>query len=824
MRYNNALLLAFFSSSLFLSNVSVAQKVIANDGDKMRILVDKNYQCSSNLKVTIDAKSAGYFDQDAEILQKKIYGAGPALSYNCRKKAKIEKIDIHGLVDGEKVFQADAYANNNWNLFTHPAPLELAALNANGQEPTFDLVADISALIALYSDVEGITDTYQYDFLEKELIRILDDRLNSDPELFKWFLLSAGNNGESFEIVTYKHQSLLDTIKRFAPEPYPDYEKIYASVKDGIQTIYWKNQIQALTSFDTDQNSIINRLFELAQNYDATEYNKILDQELTTWSQEEFSPFLSQSEDITFSDLQYGLELLNAWPETIDEDITPQFKESLYSLRQKTEEKIKDELSNSEAVALQVIEDSYSSYRDIDEAMEALNAISQEFDQAGFSEEAVTFLEKGVLKINKLLATKKPEFDHYLSNKELNTDSLLELSNLETVFEGLEKDFSNIAEYNQSIKNTIDKNRKTICSNQLKANGVYWWDLSKKISFLEPKNKTTWRDLPQLMCDLNENGHQISEFKWLWWPGKYQLSITDADGEETSYILKADRFFFGKELRVVQQVVAEDQFVEFTQEGWTDYIAALTLPPPNGEPDANGIRECDRLAGDPDDSEHKAIGLDFNSDALDLEQFDRAIDACIAAVEHDPEDTLQQYQLGRLFWYSGEFELAKDYLLPLAGKKLAPALYFEAQITLLEDEKYNTFVTAYKILEVSAAKKYAPAQKLLKELNPDNDKIYYEISPPSRKQVLAQVKKSDKCTSFLGFRACSVTRNISNLDCFQISATDFSCEYKAFKSPVTNSPLANSFISANSSSFNGDVSFSTLRKSRNNNWSMIKSF
>ena len=68
------------------------------------------------------------------------------------------------------------------------------------------------------------------------------------------------------------------------------------------------------------------------------------------------------------------------------------------------------------------------------------------------------------------------------------------------------------------------------------------------------------------------------------------------------------------------------------------------------------VTECDRLAAHPDDPEAVAEGL--RRAEMDLPA---AIEACRAAVEADPDNPRLNYQLARVYGYSGRHEAGQPY-------------------------------------------------------------------------------------------------------------------------------------------------------------------
>ena len=290
------------------------------------------------------------------------------------------------------------------------------------------------------------------------------------------------------------------------------------------------------------------------------------------------------------------------------------------------------------------------------------------------------------------------------------------------------------------------------------------------------------------------------------------MAVTEENGVTNRFKLEADSIFFGQELRVVGKLGEESGG---QSKDWNTYLAKLILQPPSGEPDENGVRECDILAADPHDSEKLAPGVDFNKEDIDLDNFDRAIDACIAAVENVPNDKRQQFQLGRLYWYAGDQSTAKEYIELAAAQKYAPAIYYQAQILLGESDHPNTFVDALEMFEASGNAGYARGATMVKELNPEGIEFFREIPQPSSNEILAILRKNRKCANFLGISTCMGIDNIQKKECVQISATDFSCQYLAVRGASTNASSAHSWLLNMAAKADSTTDFGRFRKSEN---------
>ena len=109
-------------------------------------------------------------------------------------------------------------------------------------------------------------------------------------------------------------------------------------------------------------------------------------------------------------------------------------------------------------------------------------------------------------------------------------------------------------------------------------------------------------------------------------------------------------------------------------------LAAPQAPLPTASWEASRwsseITECDRLANHPDDPHKLTPGV--GEKKVDLV---RAVPACEAAVKADPENPRLNYQLGRVYGYSGQGEKAYPYRNKAVAGGYPQALFVIGYIT-----------------------------------------------------------------------------------------------------------------------------------------------
>ncbi|MGH1432548.1 MAG: tetratricopeptide repeat protein [Neptuniibacter sp.] len=772
LRYS---LLSFALCLIYWHPSYASERLLASDGNKADIYIRSNYSCAEEAAINIRSSSAGYYDQAAEILQRKIAATvSGILSFEC---PQISTIYLKGYAENTLVFQGDAKKKERWAIQTEPAPLERIALFISLQEPNFTLLGSLYDQLKPYKNVEGILTSYQFDTYEKQIHRVMSV-VDGDTEAFQDYLKQS-NGIESFDEALSHYTDILSLIEHYSPDQYPDYKKAYDDVVSDLKNEFWAARVDTLLSDDIPVSQVILKAKDLALSSNSEDFQKYVDSYLSNWIKEEEDFIASYITESPLYEIEWSSEFLTGFPLQYPTGQFPLLSAQLEETANNLPPLINERLSSLEQLAVDTIQESGSSESEIEEILETGFSLASEFDEAGFADIGQNLLSATVNYINKTLDSDFDNFKTELKSIDLDAENTSALQQQLLVYQELSANFTSYAPYVEAIQSVLNSSKDSICANILEDAGAWSRDGSKNIVFSgEPKNLTDFA------CELYENGHTITELSWIWWaPQTYFLTIRDAEGLESRFELEGDKLVFAENLSIVKRLSDESSdSEEISRENWEKYIAKLILPPPSGRPDENGVRECDRLAADPFDPNKRAQGIDFSSDKFgegedDFENFDRAIDACIAAVEDDSSDIVQLYQLGRLFWYSGEPDTAKEYI-DEAAETYPPAKYYQAQILLATSEEQNDFVDALDWLEEAGKAGYTRAYDMIKELNPDGIDIYKEIPAPTGKEIIETFAETRKSVSVFGITSYASITGVEVKDCFQTSATDFACEYK----------------------------------------------
>lgn len=762
------------ASGLFLTALLIqagpalasGERELASEGDDVRLTIADDFQCGPNAEVEITTQSAGYFDQGAATIQRLADVSRAVLGFEC---TKITQITFSGFTDGVQVFQADAGKASKWALQSYPAPLEILALFLSLREPDFFYLGTINAQLKPYLNVTGIKDSYQLQALEKQAKR-LAAIANGDTEAFIAYLESPAHDFKNYEEASRHFADILEAIEKYARGEFPAYRMAYEETEDSLKDAFWSSRIASLIGEDKNVAQMVDDAAVAARDAGSNEFAEFIDTRIAAWVQEDVDLIALDTPEAPLYEIALVADHLAAFPDPSRASGLPRTAEVLRAGPGQLLPVFEERLQGLVSLAGDTIEDAGSAYTDVDAVLETGFALAEEFEDAGFADESEALIAGTFDHIDNILIAGLPTYKEELAGMRFTSETVAALQEQALVFEELSTEFPAFKPYQQAAEGTLTTNKRAICEGILREHGIDEDDFQKSI--LVGEVLTT---LVDFSCQVFEGQQQVTGFDSKGWSGSYVMTITDSEGEASQFLLQpADG---AKDaLRFAERLDSEDS--EAADSDLQAYVARLIEPPPSGKPDANGVRACDRLGADPDDANKLAAGIDMESDELDSDTFDRALDACIAAVEDAPDDPRQQYQLGRLLWYAGDADSAREFIDSAAASNYAPALYYKAEILLSTSEDDDAFIDALDLYEKAGNAGYARGAAMVKELNPDGIDFFKEIPPPTGREIVNALELKGGSVAMFGMSSSVEVADVKVKDCFQTSATDFSCEYR----------------------------------------------
>lgn len=706
-------LLAF--ASMGLNHAGAAERELASKGDAVSLTIDNAFKCGPKADIKIVTASAAYFDQGAQTVQQLVNTASAILGFEC---PKISHLRFLGLTDGVVVFEAEAKKQNKWALQTAPAPLEALALFLSLYQPDFLHLGTAQGKLNDYGQVTGIQESYQYEALDEQIKR-LATVVDGDTEKFRTYLQGQGGKFQNFESALSHYQDVLSTIKNYAPAQYPAYNAVFTEESSRLKDHYWSSRVAVLFDSEKPLKDVIADAQKMANAAPSAEFKQYIDSQLAAWIGEETTLIQEDINDAPLYEVAWAAGYLAELPPSLDVKALPQTAALIASLETALPARVAQRVEALQALAVEVIKESGTSYADVDTILETGFALAGEFEESGFVDAGHSLLTAMVSHIEQVLTSGLEQYKQDLALIELTDENASALQEQAGSFQELSTQFAGFAAYQKAAEDRLR-----------------------------------------------------------------------ADGSS---------------------------------------VAELTPPAPSGEPDAQGIRACDRLAADSFDPLRRTAGIDFEKADIASFNFDEALDACIAAVENNPSDTRQQFQLGRLLWFMGDQESARDYIELAASKGYAAATYLRAELLLATSDDPDAFIDALNLYKASGKAGYAKGLAMVKELNPSGIDFYKDIPPPTPQDIVQALPVRDASYGMLGVTTSIRVVDAKIKECFQTSATEFFCEYMVVAECGTSGSMGEDqmiqfmnqmmkFACDNSMEY----TFSKFRKIGSNKWQQIE--
>jgi len=751
---------------LLTDSGKAAQRELASEGESVALSIDAAYQCSNEALIRIDTQSVGYFDSGADLIQNLSDTSRAVLGFEC---PSIEKINFEGYTNDVLVFSADTSEADGWVLQSEPARLEEFALFFSLREPSLLNLGALYALKEPYQDLPGIEDSYQFQFYESQLKRLSEP---ADIETFAQYLDSPGIDLGTFKNAKAHFESVMSAIEKYRPDLSDSYSLEYFTRLASLKDAYWSSQVSAvLDDFSLTFSEILELATEQIQEAESEEFTQYFDAQIAQALKEEIG-FLEESlPDSSLGEISFVTDFLVTLPEEDQAELFPITEASLNILPDQIVPVLENRREALVQLAMDTIQESGSTYLDVDPIIETGFALAGEFEDAGYPAEAESFIVYTINHIEHVLEQDLPIFNEELTALELDDESATALQQQASAFQELAEQFPAYVDYAQSIESKLITDRQSICQSILRKADVSDQLDSTTISLTEIELSVN-----DLACTLYENNHLLTGLVEDDTAESYTLTVFESSEQDSVYRLQTNLEAATPSMNVIGKLEGDDATAD--QQEAEMQFHRLIEPPPNGQPDSNGVRECDVLGADPFDPNRLADGQDFEDIDLDPDLFDRAIDACIAAVEDDPADARQQFQLGRILWFAGDIELASEYINLAVDQDYVSAKHYQAELLLNTSEDPDIFIDALDLYEAAAANGYTPSLDMVKEMNPDGLDFYKEIPPPTPDQILAALPQRSAGASMGGMSNGVTITGIDLKECFQTSATEFSCEFK----------------------------------------------
>lgn len=785
---------------------------LLTDGD-LRIPHPGKVACANpsggELPLTIQATKASSFSPSMASVQQAVDRARTLLAKSC---GQFVAMTISGEIEGAELYKWRAASNSNWQVTAEGGTLPDLAKTIESLPTEYGSLPAIMDAFRRYLSLPEFEKTAEHAVVKKKVVDTLARPANEEPAKFRDFLKQGFTPTATFSDTKTSLLHIFRAIEIFAPDDLDAHKTLHDKELSKIQIAAWTEFLDTELDADRTSEEIFKSLrAHIVRNESDTGFIAFADDHIATWLKkylEEAAADWGETFVADLGDMELFLyDMRVARISTSFRKTNDVLSEGTRQLSQGIEKR----LGELQQTAIGVIGSVGSSYEDVDKVLEAGFALAEEFEDAGFPDSATAIIQATTSRIEGILVSGLPAYQGQLKAIKPSLQTVAAIEEQVALFEDMSAEFEGFAAYQKAALGAREDLRSRLCPKVLDEIADKSAPLSASI--VVGDTRMPMRDFA---CSLYKNGHMVTAFTKDEKADGYRIDILDRTGDAQSF--KARRswnIFIGRPLRVEAKV--EDAPTPLEESQWIAAAQELLRPPPHGKPDAKGVTECDQLAADPQDPKKLAPGVDFEAPGIDISKIERGIEACIAAVEHANQDARQQFQLGRILWYTGEADQAKGFISAASASGYPAGQYLQAMVQLMASTDHNSFVDAYELLQQSASGGYTKATEMVRQLNPNGLDIFRQIPPPQENEVIPPTS-DNKCADMMGVRFCVRIVGVRLGECFQTSASEFACEWAARVSCDTNLPPVYQQLAQSMCSVGGDPQFNTFKKQSDGRW------
>ena len=732
---------------------AVARDLAFLEDNSAKITILSGYRCSSRATLNVESATAAIFDAQVAYLGT-LFGA--ALNNLLQSCPKLSSVTLRGRVGDIGWVDAEASAAQGWQMVMELPKLEQAATTIPDKIRGFGDLPDLSAIYKPFRAVPGVADTRAFrtfaSFAESTVLGIAGngpafdafarEKLDKMPDE-----KAAAEIEKALEVVEIYDRTAARVLRMR-----------FARLRQDIMRAEWTDVLSRALTPDASVADAAGKVgAQLGRRPVADSDLQFLDDRLASWIEGRLQRHDAGNPGDGLADLAKDRGMAEDLAKTRVPEGMARTRATVEEAGLAYSEFLDQALPEQMSAAQAVIDETGTGFADVDLVVETGLALSDEFRSHGFDEIADALADYAGERGARLIAEGLPGYRAELDAREMNRDGIASVQAEIAAFEELSADFTGFAAYAEAAEAALVSGRARACAGHAGA--------VKDGDRIVIDTGDAARPLPAFACALYHNDHILAGFELT--PDESALLSIDTADQGLAEFTLAD-------LGPTDGGQLYGAGTDADGMDWGDTIAALIIPPPSGEPDRNGVTECDLLAGDPADPKQPGPGVNLETVPVEYD-FDRAIDACIAAVEYDPGATRQVYQLGRVLDFLGDSENAQHYVDAAAERDYPPALHLKATQTLMTQEGDDAFFDAIDLYKEAAKLGFAPARTELDELMPPGTELYREIPEPTDQEVMGAVKTTI-CEGFAGLGACVHRTGVASKKCFQVAADAFSCE------------------------------------------------
>lgn len=676
--------------SLVLAPAADAQEVLrksfAVEGGLMAVTIKDRAECQDPL-VSISGPSAAFFSGDQKVFKANLAAIGAYVTEVC---PNIAAMRIEGTARQQLVYQGRLKRDGDWSLEAAFSPLErtlaeLAVIPVD--QASLEMIA---TLLASSEDTLGGRGSEDWKAFAREAGLKVGKIAEADLPSFETRLGQLGDT--------------VDDIDR-AEKLLGEYDQKYSLADESSKGLYrlaLDNKLttirdKAIAEFETSLKSAGSALESRLASIDLAEREAKAKQDK-----------IPQFADIADRFVAAQIDALNAGASSFGQELStlPQTWETIAAL-----DKLAGEIETKQPripvlaeyaakVAARKVEgiDALrtealtrvpalgSGVDDVELVIDESDQLARRFAKAGHDDFADEVRLAAADRLDELVIDGYDNFMAELQALGPTQESLETLRSLTLQYQTLGEHIPAFLDYQDAAVTRATEIDKAICQEAQRP----LESIDAKPLMVLADNQA--RSLPEFACDLYRREHRIESFEPIDGGDAYRMQLRLDEEEAVSVRLSQQSAEEGHPATLIGTAFLSDDGEEpISKEDWAALSSDWSRKVPSGIPGADGVTDCDRLAADPNDPKKVAAGV--ADEVLDPEG---AAEACVVALEVDPENVRLLFQLGRALYAAGLIDEARPYLETASQGNYAAAHAYLGDILSLSGTAEELTVTFYE--------------------------------------------------------------------------------------------------------------------------------
>lgn len=655
-------------------------KRLKKNGERIHISPKRSSRCTEYMSISVSSKTPAFF---ANNQSRFLAFWKETISYILESCPQIQALEVYGNSRSRTYYEGNTSLNNNWTLVHERVPLDFALEDLEKQKINFSRIYPLDHTLKRYSKILGGKSSLDYQVLETKIKERKAVLAEEKLKEFKTQILSLPNSEDGLKKIRDQQTDILRLLRKNFSDFIPLFQKAINERQRKIGVFVLNNLRQEFSDLSEKWNEAVNSANQINKKHSELKRQlpdiEILANQAISRLENRVTEQLPEfkSSLINYKNDWDSLERLNSDKNKLikDAQIIAPFKAyvSEIDLRRKAI------ISSLKQKNSELILNKGSTFNDLEEVIDFGRKISDKFSSTKANNASDEIKRITAQRVNELVDGNYENFEKNITALEATPENRSKLFEVVTEYKTLESTIPAFSRYKEVVQKHATHIEANICKPIIEKFGKSYL-LSKKI-ILEKETIS----FKQFLCRVAMAGNSLKQKTSFWslFSSKNNIfQFINSDAEATDIYLQKSKSQDNQDQYLGYKISnSQNEKIILSKWQWFKLAEEMTRQQFTGIPNRKGQTECDHFAADPQDPKKRTLGVKDNE--LDLKN---SLEACIVAVEQNPTDYLQFFQLGRVLRLLGDEKNALIYL-QIAANAGHAASYFNLGEILLRDEK-----------------------------------------------------------------------------------------------------------------------------------------